>query len=131
MRAIRNVLLGAFAGTVIGTLTLILLYASFFLASARANVPQALVVSTVAGSAGAGVFGVAIGCLVSSRERSIVAVLLAVAVAALFVLPGGYGNNSYVPPAMFAMAIVNGLLVSRAIRPLCAHDYRQSEQSLY
>jgi hypothetical protein len=71
-----------------------------------------------------------VGCLLTSRERTLVAPLMSLAVASLIVLPGNYANGSLVPPVIYGMALINGLIVARVIGPLCTPGSRSSSSQL-
>lgn len=60
-----------------------------------------------------GVVSVGLGYLTAGIERSVLVVLISVAVAALVVLVGGYGNGSILPVGIYGLAVVNSLMISR------------------
>ncbi len=120
MRSLRVIVLGTVVGLMLGLLSLLIAYIGLSLSVENGGLPPAVVGSTMSGSTLAGTIGVALGCLVTRLERSILTTLVTVAVAAAIVLPGNYANGSLIPPVIYGMAIVNGLLVGRAIGPLCA-----------
>jgi hypothetical protein len=101
-------------------MSLAIAYVGLSISGARAVLPMAIVVSAVVGSTATGSTGVILGCLLTRFERSVTAALIAVAVAALIVLPANFANSSLVPALIFAMATVNGLFVAQAIGPLCS-----------
>ncbi len=119
MRSLRIALLGTGIGLAVGSLSVAVAYAGVALSSGRTALPLAMVVSAAAGGAAAGAGCVAPGCLLTGRERSFLAVLITAAVASLIVLPGSYANGSPVPPLIYAMAVLNGLMAARAVGPLC------------
>jgi hypothetical protein len=56
--------------------------------------------------------------------------LVSVAVASLIVLPGNYANGSLVPPMIYGMALINGLIIARVIGPLCSPGSRTGKSQL-
>jgi hypothetical protein len=127
MRSLTAIVLGTIAGLVVGALSILIAYAGVSLSSASA-LPTAMVISAIAGGIVAGAAGVMVGCLLTSRERTLVAPLMSLAVASLIVLPGNYANGSLVPPVIYGMALINGLIVARVIGPLCTPGSRSSSQ---
>ena len=91
---------------------------------------MAVVISALAGSITAGAICVALRTLVTGRERSVLAPLVTVAVASLVVLSGNYVNGSVEPPAMYGIAVLNGLTIARIISPLCAAGFRSENRTL-
>ena len=120
MRSLRTTVLGTIVGIVVGAVSLTIAYAGLVFSEAAHYLPMAIVVSTLAGSTVAGLICIALGYLLTGRERTIVAPLVTVAVASLVVLPGNYVNGSLVPPAIYGMALLNGLIIALVISPLCA-----------
>lgn len=126
MRSLRTTVLGIIIGILVGTGSLAIAYAGLIFSETASTLPIAIVVSTLAGSAVAGVICIALGYLLTGRERSIVAPLVTVAVASLVVLPGNYVNGSLVPPAIYGLALLNGLIIALVISPLCAARVNQN-----
>lgn len=119
MRSLRITILGTGIGLAVGSISLTIAYAGLSLSAGQGALPLAMMVSAAAGSAAAGAGCVTPGCLLTGRERSLLAVLITAAVASLIVLPGNYANGSAVPPLIYAMAVLNGLAAARAVGPLC------------
>ena len=130
MRSLISTVLGIIIGILVGALSLIIAYSSLLLSGASSKLPMAMVVSAIAGGIVAGAGGVILGCLLTSRERTLLAPLMAVAVASLIVLPGNYANGSPVPPVIYGMALLNGLIVARVIGPLCSPGGRSGNSYL-
>ena len=126
MRSLRTTVLGTIIGILVGVLSLIIAYAGLTISATANHLPLAIVVSTMVGSIVAGVICVALGYLLTGRERTIVAPLVTVAVASLVVLPGNYVNGSLVPPAIYGLALLNGLIIALVISPLCAARVNQN-----
>jgi peptidoglycan/LPS O-acetylase OafA/YrhL len=120
MRSIKIIVMGTISGMLVGSVSLALAYAGLIFGGVANRLPAAIMVSTLAGSIIAGALCMALGYLLTNRERSLVAPLVTMAVAALVVLPGNYGNGSLVPPAIYSLAILNGLIIALVIGPICA-----------
>ena len=110
MRSLRITVLGTIIGILVGAISLAIAYAGLITSEISNHLPAAIVVSTLAGSTVAAVICIALSYLLTHRERSIVAPLVTVAVASLVVLPGNYVNGSLVPPAIYGLALLNGLI---------------------
>jgi hypothetical protein len=65
-----------------------------------------------------GATGVTLSYLTSGRERYVLVLLIGLVIAALAVMIGHYGNGSLIPVGIYVLAIVNGLLTSRATAAL-------------
>lgn len=120
MRSLKLSVMGIIIGTIIGAFSVVIAYASLALEGERLNLPLAILVLALGGSMLIGGFCVALRCLVSGRERSLVSILIALAVASLIVYSGNFAYGSHVPLLIYAAAVVNGLLIARAVGPLCA-----------
>jgi len=129
MRSRTAVVLGTIVGLIVGTVSLLVAYYGIMSGGASA-LPLPLIVSAVAGGTAAGAAGVLVGCLLTSRERTLVTPLISVAIAAIIVLPGNYSNGSLVPPVIYGMALINGLIIARAIGPLCSPGSRSGRSIL-
>lgn len=130
MRPLKSVTKGIVVGLMVGMLSLIIAYTGLVLNGGPNDLPMAIVVSALGGSMAAGVLCTTSSYLVTGRERSILAPLVTVAVASLAVLPGNYVNGSLIPPAIYGMALVNGLIVALVIGPLCASGVRSGNRQL-
>ena len=131
MRSLRTSILGTVVGMVVGIMSIVIAYAGLSFSGERNVIlPAAIIVSALLGSSVAGAICVALRCLVTRREQSVVAPLLTVAIASLVVLPGNYVNGSPIPPMMYGMALLNGLIVARAISPLCTPGGRSRNRTL-
>jgi peptidoglycan/LPS O-acetylase OafA/YrhL len=131
MRSLRIIVLGTIVGILAGVISLAAAYAGLTISEISNQLPPALVISTLAGSTVAGILCVALGYLLTHRERSLVAPLVTVAVASLVVLPGNYVNGSLVPPAIYGLAILNGLIIALVISPFCAASFRSRNRNSY
>ena len=120
MRSLRLTIVGIATGLFVGTVTLLMARAGMDISDLSVAMPMALLIAGPLSGAAAGALGAAAGCLVSRRERTVVTVLAAIAVASLAVLAGGYGNASPAPPAIYTLALLNGIIVARVLGPLCA-----------
>lgn len=130
MRSLKKTALGTIVGIMVGVLTLAIAYIGLIFSDVSNQLPTALVVSTLAGSTAAGSICIALGYLLTHRERSLLAPLVTVAVASLVVLPGNYVNGSLVPPAMYGLAVLNGLIIAQVISPFCALNIRAEKGHL-
>lgn len=130
MRSLLSAILGTIIGIVVGACSLLIAYSGLILSGTGGALPPALIISALAGSALAGAGGVILGCLLTNRERTLLAPLITVAVASLIVLPGSYSNGSPIPPLIYGMALLNGLIVARVIGPLCSSYSRSSRSYL-
>ena len=126
MSSLRKTVLGTTIDILVGAISLAVAYAVLMFSEVSNHLPMAIVVSTLAGSTVAAVICIALGYLLTGRERSIVAPLVTVAVASLVVLPGNYVNGSLVPPAIYGMALFNGLIIALVISPLCAANVNRN-----
>jgi peptidoglycan/LPS O-acetylase OafA/YrhL len=131
MRSLKIIILGTLIGILVGAISLTIAYAGLVFSKVSSHLPAAIVVSTLAGSIAASALCIALGYLLTHRERSIVAPLVTVAVASLVVLPGNYVNGSLVPPALYGLAVLNGLLIALLISPLCAAGGRSGNSNPY
>jgi hypothetical protein len=129
MRSLKIFVTGTIIGILVGLITLVLAYAGLVFGGVIDRLPLAIMVSTLAGSITAGTLCVALGYLLTQRERSIVAPLLTVAVASLIVLPGNYGNGSMVPPAIYSLAIINGLIIAFMTSLICETNIRSGNRT--
>jgi hypothetical protein len=129
MRSRTAVVLGTIVGLIVGTLSLLVAYYGITSGGAS-TLPLPLVVSAIAGSMVAGTAGVMVGCLLTSRERMMVTPLMSVAIASIIVLPGNYSNGSLLPPVIYGMALINGLIIARVIGPLCSTNGRSGKSRL-
>lgn len=120
MNSLRGIIAGTFVGSIVGIFSLAIAYAGLSISGTGAVLPTAVVLSAVMSSAAAGSSGVILGCLLTSLERSATTALISLAVAALIILPGDYANSSLLPVFVYAMAVANGLIVARAVGPLCS-----------
>ncbi len=128
MRSLKSLIMGIVAGMVLSTLSLIIPYAGHLLVVGRPGLPTAVVISGLAGGIIAGAAGMALARLTSGRERAVLVLLISTAVASLAVYLGRYANGSLVPPAIYGLALGNGLLIARVTAGLCArhnlHNHR-------
>ncbi len=130
MRSLRNSVLGTVIGMLVGAAALVVPYLALLIGRGAAALPAAVLISTIGGGAVTGALCASAGCLVTKRERSLLGVLTAVAAASLTVLPGHYANGSAIPPALYAAAVITGLLVARAVGPLCRPSRAAGERYL-
>lgn len=130
MRSLRLTILGTIIGLIMGTVSVVIAYTSLSLGGERIELPAAIVLLAIGGSTLAGGLCVCLRCLVTRRERSVLASLFGAAVASVIVLTGNYANGSQLPLLIYATAIVNGLLVARAVGPLCEPELVSSGQYL-
>jgi len=120
MRSLRTIIKGMIVGLMLSTVNLGITYAGKSLIAGRPGLPLALIIAGLAMGLVAGAAAVVMGHLSAGRERMILVLLVNMAVASLAVYLGGYGNGSLVPPAIYGLALINGLLISAASSPLCA-----------
>lgn len=120
MRSLRIFLLGTAAGVMLSLLNLIITYAGQLVLIGRPGLPLALIVSGVAVGIVAGGAGVAVSRLSAGGERVLLVLLISAAVASIAVYSGGYGNGSRIPVAIYALALLNGLLIAGVTARLCA-----------
>lgn len=130
MRSLRSTVMGIVVGIAVGTLSLLIVYAGLSLSGQRNSLPMAVVISALSGSMTAGAICVALRYLLTGRERSLLAPLVTVAVASLVVLSGNYVNGSIEPPAMYGIALMNGLIIARVVSPLCAAGFGSENRTL-
>jgi uncharacterized membrane protein len=121
--------MGTIIGISVGTISLAMAYAGLVIGGVSDRLPAAILVSTLAGSVIAGALCVALGYLLTHHERLLVAPLVSIAVASLVVLPGNYGNGSLVPPAIYGLAIINGLIIALVTGPFCAAKLQSGNRS--
>jgi hypothetical protein len=129
MKSLKKFAKGTIIGIFVGTISLILAYAGLVIGGMANRLPAAIVVSTLTGSITASALCIALGFLLTHRERSLVAPLVTLAIASLVVLPGNYGNGSLVPPAIYSLAILNGLTIALVTSPLCAASIGSENRS--
>lgn len=127
MSSLRALTIGTIIGTIVGILSLAIAYAALSISGVQGILPKAVILSAIVGSAASGSSGVILGCLLTTRERSITAALISLAVAALILLPGNYADVSLLPALVYAMAIMNGLVVARAVSPFCSQPSGSTE----
>ena len=123
MKTLKSIALGTIAGTVLSLLGVALVAGAWLLLTGHVAVLQTVLLIGVLNGAVVGAVGVTVRGLTAGAERIAVAVLVSVAVAALCVMLGSY-EGSMVPVAIYALAIVNGLLIARATAGLARNAYR-------
>lgn len=119
MRSLRYLFMGTIAGVMLSLLSLILTSAGHLIVVGRPGLPPAVIVSGLAGGLIAGAAAVVLSSLCAGRERAILVILISTAVASLAVYVGGYGNRSLVPPTIYSLALLNGLLIAKVTARLC------------
>jgi hypothetical protein len=112
--------MGTIAGVMLSLLSLILTSAGHLIIMGRPGLPPAVIAAGLTGGLIAGASAVALSSLCTGRERAILVILISTAVASLAVYVGGYSNRSLVPPAIYGLALLNGLLIAKVTARFCA-----------
>lgn len=114
MNTKRFFIIGTAVGTTIGTINLLIIYlAKGLFANGSAALSLSLLATILVGGTLLGA-GSSLLCLVTAgKEKTILMILFSIALAALIVLLGQYGNESLVPIVIYALMVSNGLLICR------------------
>ncbi len=112
MSTVKVIILGTIVGVFLSVLSLISAYAAAMLLTGMLVIPTVLAISTLANGAVLGVVSVSLSYLTAGYERSFLILLVSLAIAALTVMLGNYGNGSLLPLGIYTLAIVNSLLIS-------------------
>ncbi len=118
MSTLKVIVLGTLIGVVISILTLGLALAGMLLLTGQVAIIESMVFPALINGALLGATGVTLSYLTSGRERYVLVLLIGLVIAALAVMIGRYGNGSLIPVGIYVLAMVNGLLTSRATAAL-------------
>jgi hypothetical protein len=118
MSTLKVIVLGTLIGVVISILTLGLALAGMLLLTGQVAIIESMVFPALINGALLGATGVTLSYLTSGRERYVLVLLIGLVIAALAVMVGRYGNGSLIPVGIYVLAMVNGLLTSRATAAL-------------
>lgn len=109
MNSVKATLMGILTGIILGALS-VALGGQRLLAGSASVVGLLVAISVLHGALAGGVSSL---CRIfSSVERYALSVLVNVALAALVVIVGQFGSGSLAPLLIYALAVINGLLVS-------------------
>lgn len=118
MSTLKVIVLGTLIGVVISILTLGLALTGMLLLTGQVAIIESMVFPALINGALLGATGVTLSYLTSGRERYVLVLLIGLVIAALAVMIGRYGNGSLIPVGIYVLAMVNGLLTSRATAAL-------------
>lgn len=118
MSTLKVIVLGTLIGVAISILTLGLALAGMLLLTGQVAIIESMVFPALINGALLGATGVTLSYLTSGRERYVLVLLIGLVIAALAVMIGRYGNGSLIPVGIYVLAMVNGLLTSRATAAL-------------
>jgi len=127
MSTVKVIILGTMVGVILSILSLSFAYAGAMLLTGALAIPTVLAVSTLANGAILGIVSVSLSYLTSGYERSGLILLISLAVASLTVMLGHYGNGSLLPLGIYALAIMNSLLISRVTAVLTRRKHPTEE----
>ena len=128
MNTVTRLLLGIVAGVLLTLLTLVLALAGARVLIGLAMINGIVALATLLSGALLGAVGVGLGYLTAGRERSVLVLLIGLAIAALAVMLGGYGNGSVLPLGIYGLAVVNSLLIAR-VTAVLDHEERGTRES--
>ncbi len=112
MSTVKVIILGTIVGMILSVLSLGSAYVAVLLLTGIIVLPTVMVMSTLANGAILGTVGVSLSYLTTGYERSLLILLVSLAIAALTVMLGHYGNGSLLPLGIYTLAVVNSLLIS-------------------
>ena len=121
MSTVMRIVLGIVVGVLLSLMTMVIALAGLRVVTGLAVVSTVAAVISMLGGAVLGAVGVALGHLTAGRERSMLVLLIGLALAALAVMLGRYGDGSMYPLGIYSLAVVNSLMISRATSVL-AHN---------
>ena len=130
MSTVMRIVLGIVVGVLLSLLTMVIALAGLRMAAGLAMVSLTVAAISMLSGALLGAAGVGLGYLTAGRERSMLVVLIGLAFAALTVMLGRYGNGSLFPFAIYSLAIVNSLMISRVTAVLVENSHRTSHPNL-
>jgi len=130
MSTATRIVLGIVAGVVLSLMTLAAAAAGVRLLAGLVTISRPAAVITLLCGAVLGAVGVGLGYLTAGKERSLLVILIGLALAALAVMVGGYGNGSLLPLGIYVLAVVNSLMISRVTAVLVHHSQRPKEPNL-
>lgn len=127
MSTVRVIILGTIVGVIVSVLSLGAAYTVASILTGTLALPVILAASTLVNGAILGTVSMSLSYLTGGHERTVLIILISLAVAALTVMLGHYGNGSLLPLGIYTLAIVNSLLISRVTAVLARHRLPLSE----
>ncbi|NCF66669.1 MAG: hypothetical protein GWP61_11890 [Chloroflexi bacterium] len=118
MSTVKVIVMGTLIGVTISVLTILVVLAGLMFLTQKATPIIIVALLAILNGAFLGTTSASLGYLTTGRERYVLVLLIELAIAALAVLIGRYGNGSLIPVGIYALAILNSLLISRATAKL-------------
>lgn len=112
MNTATRLVLGIVIGVLASLVTLAMAQIGVNVLMGVETVGKTVAVITLLSGAALGMVSVGLGYLTAGIERVVLVVLIGVAMAALAVMMGEYGNGSLLPVGIYGVLIVNSLMVS-------------------
>lgn len=130
MSTVSRIVLGIVVGVLLSLMTLAIALASIKLLAGVTTISGTVTAIALLSGALLGAVSVVLGYLTAGRERSVLVLLIGLAIAALTVMFGRFGNGSIFPLGIYSLAVVNSLMISRVTASLVHHSGRTREPNL-
>jgi hypothetical protein len=130
MSTVTRIVLGIVVGILLSLMTLAAALASVKLLSGVTTISGTVIAIALLSGAFLGAVSVVLGYITTGKEHSVLVLLISLAVAALTVMFGRFGNGSLFPLGIYSLAVVNSLMISRVTAVLVHHSHRTNEPNL-
>jgi hypothetical protein len=130
MSTVTRIVLGIVVGILLSLMTLAAGLASVKLLAGVTTISGTMTAIALLSGAFLGAVSVVLGYITTGKEHSVLVLLISLAVAALTVMFGRFGNGSLFPLGIYSLAVVNSLMISRVTAVLVHHSHRTSKPNL-
>jgi hypothetical protein len=113
MRTVIRLVLGIMIGVFVSLVTLAMAQIGVNLLTGLETLGRTITVIALLSGAMLGAVSVGLSYLTAGIERILVVMLIGLAVAAVAVIVGQYGNSSILPLGIYGLTVINGLTIAR------------------
>ena len=114
MSTTTRLILGIVIGIVVSLVMLALMQIAVTALAGKVVISITTVAVLVLMGSLVGAVSVALSYITAGKERTVLVLLVGIALAAALVMTGSYGNGSLLPLAIYGMTAVGSLLIARA-----------------